>query len=163
MASNCSQVPSYIVNAVTSGQFVDFNLLLPNNLGKLPSSMPNDVQLSRLLRTDLKKISDFRDWSEAWAVYTSILSRKTPEKVPDLSGVWNLRTQPRTLGPSFYLIVLQRYLPILTDLDLVFFSSWSQSIFLFDWIFSSFSEIFNNISFLLKIQLIKGAFLFFRQ
>ena len=63
VASNCSQVPSFIVNAITSGQFVDFNLLPPNNLGKLPSSMPNDVQLSHLLRTDLKKISDFRDHS----------------------------------------------------------------------------------------------------
>ena len=84
VASICSQVPFYIVSAVTGGQYVDFNLLLPINLGKLPSSMPYDVQLSRVLRTDLKKNFDFRDWSEAWAVYTSILSGKTPDKVPNL-------------------------------------------------------------------------------
>ena len=38
-------------------------------------------------------------------------------------GVLNPRTQPRTLGPSFYLILLQRYLPVFNDLDLVFFFS----------------------------------------
>ena len=59
-------------------------MLLPINLEKLPSSMPDDVQLSRLLHTDLKKNSDFRDWSEAWAIHSSFLSRKTPDKVPDL-------------------------------------------------------------------------------
>ena len=61
VAANCSHVPSDLVYLIVAGQYVDFTLLLQTSLSKLPSCMPNDVQLARLLRNDLAKILNFRD------------------------------------------------------------------------------------------------------
>ena len=69
---------------------VDFILLLPANLSKLPSCMPYDAQLAGLLRNDLEKFLNFRDWSEAWAVYAAVLSKIYPERVSDLLAYYLL-------------------------------------------------------------------------
>ena len=59
-------VANLLPRAFIFGQFdcclsVDFTLLLPANSSKLPSCIPNDVQLARLLRNDLAKFLNFKD------------------------------------------------------------------------------------------------------
>ena len=65
VASNYPQVPFYLEDQITAWAFVEFSLLLPKNLEKLPKCAPNQGLLPRLLRMELKPLRDFRDWSEA--------------------------------------------------------------------------------------------------
>ena len=65
VAPNCSQVPYYLVDQIAAGLFIDFTLLLPENLGRLPKSMPTQAHLFRMLRSELKPLNDFRDWTQA--------------------------------------------------------------------------------------------------
>ena len=55
-------VPGYLVSKIQAGQY-DFNLLRPNNLKKLPTEEPSQLQLSKLPRSDLQNITTFADWS----------------------------------------------------------------------------------------------------
>ena len=77
-------VPGYIVNMVKKFVFVDFVLLLPSNLDKLPIIEPIGVHLNRLLNcdksSDLKQIATFQDWAEAWSVFSAIVHISNPEK-----------------------------------------------------------------------------------
>ena len=100
MAANCPRVPFYLVNLIAAGQYADFTLLLPKNLAKFPSCMPYDVQLARLLRNDLAKIWNFRDWSKAWAVYTAVFSKKCPERISDLLAYYLLISKADKEGPG---------------------------------------------------------------
>ena len=69
VAPNCSHVPYYlVVDQIAAGLFIDFTLLLPENLGKLSKSVPTQAHLFRKLRSELKPLNDFRDWTQAWAV-----------------------------------------------------------------------------------------------
>ena len=77
-------VPGYLVDKIKEGKFVDFNLLRPYNLKKLPVAEPNQLQLTKLFRTEFKKIQNFVDWAEAWAVYSGIIAKEAPEKVASL-------------------------------------------------------------------------------
>ena len=90
VAANYSHVPSYLVNLIVVSLCVDFTLLLPTNLSKLPTCMPDNVQLGHFLGSDLAKILNLRDWSDAWAVYTAVLSKNFPEKVLDLLAYYLL-------------------------------------------------------------------------
>ena len=77
-------VPGYLVDKIKEGKFVDFNLLRPYNLKKLPVAEPNQLQLTKLFRTEFRKIQNFVDWVEAWAVYAGIIAKESPEKVASL-------------------------------------------------------------------------------
>ena len=44
---------------IQKGQFVDFGLLRPKNLKKLPAEEPSQVQLSKSIKSDLASISSF--------------------------------------------------------------------------------------------------------
>ena len=50
VAANYIQVPFYLVDQIAARAFVDFSLLLPENLEKLPKIAPNQSLLSHLLR-----------------------------------------------------------------------------------------------------------------
>ena len=84
VASNYPQVPFYLVDQITAGAFVEFSLLQPENLEKLPKCAPNQGLLSRLLQMELKPLRGFRDWSEAWAVFSGVLAKKAPDRMPDV-------------------------------------------------------------------------------
>eukprot|EP00794_Sanderia_malayensis_P014531 gene14531-biopygen11635 len=77
-------VPGYLVEQIQANQYVDFTLLRPENLKKLPASEPTSTQLAKLLRTELGPVRDFLDWAEAWAVYMGIAVNKAPEKIAGL-------------------------------------------------------------------------------
>eukprot|EP00795_Rhopilema_esculentum_P014766 gene14766-5873_t len=78
------RVPGHFVSKIQAAQYVDFNLLRPNNLKKLPTEEPSQFQLSKLLRSDLQNITTFADWSEAWAVYVGVLAKDTPANISSL-------------------------------------------------------------------------------
>eukprot|EP00795_Rhopilema_esculentum_P007294 gene7294-12994_t len=77
-------VPGYLVSKIQAGQYVDFNLLGPKNLKKLPTEEPSQFQLSKLLRSDLQNITTFADWSEAWAVYVGVLAKDATANISSL-------------------------------------------------------------------------------
>ena len=90
VSSALPPVPSYLVAKITEGKFIDFVLLRPCNLKKLPTAEPSPPQLSRMIRSELSPIRGFVDWAEAWAVYTGVLSSYNPSKVKDLIGYFLL-------------------------------------------------------------------------
>ena len=83
-------VPGYIVNMVKKNIFVDFVLLRPANLDKLPPVEPVGAQLMRLLKceksSELLPIRTFQDWAEAWTVFASLYLQFHPDKVGQLMG-----------------------------------------------------------------------------
>ena len=79
VSANCSPIPHYIVDWVIAGQFVDFTLLLPSNIDKLPKNSPSQQNLSRIIRTEMTAIRIFGDWTEAWAVYLGIFAKKSSQ------------------------------------------------------------------------------------
>ena len=94
MADILPPVPGYLVNVIKKRKFVDFVMLRPCNLDKLPSVEPVGPQLSRLLRcekgSELKPIQCFSEWAEAWAVYAGVVSRQRPDRLSDLIGYFVL-------------------------------------------------------------------------
>ena len=90
VAPNCSQVPYYLVDQIAAGLFIDFTLLVPENLGKLPKSVPTQAHLSRMLCSELKPLNDFRDWTQAWAVFAGVLAKKAPRILPDVTAYFLL-------------------------------------------------------------------------
>eukprot|EP00794_Sanderia_malayensis_P008783 gene8783-biopygen7091 len=84
VSSALPPVPGYLVEQIQANQYVDFTLLRPGNLKKLPASEPTSTQLAKLLRTELGLVRDFLDWAEAWAVYMGIVLNKDPEKMAGL-------------------------------------------------------------------------------
>ena len=81
---NCSPIPHYIVDWVIARQFIDFTLLLPSNVDKLPKILPLQQNLSGIIHTEMTAIRTFGDWTEAWEIYLGIFAKKAPGKVPDL-------------------------------------------------------------------------------
>eukprot|EP00795_Rhopilema_esculentum_P009998 gene9998-18625_t len=74
-------VPSYLVDRIKLGHFVDFTLLRPCNLKHSPVAEPSPVHLAKLAKSELQPICTFQDWSEAWAVHGAIIAQKCPDKV----------------------------------------------------------------------------------
>ena len=83
-------VPGYLVSKICSGKFVDFTLLRPCHLKKLPTTEPSSFQILRMIRSDLAPVRSFVDWAETWAVYTGVLSDHDPKKVQNLIGYFLL-------------------------------------------------------------------------
>eukprot|EP00795_Rhopilema_esculentum_P010008 gene10008-18634_t len=76
-------VPSYMLDRIKLGHFVDFTLLRPCNLKHLPVAEPSPVHLAKLAKSEWQPICTFQDWSEAWAVHGAIIAQKCPDKVAD--------------------------------------------------------------------------------
>ena len=83
-------VPGYLVGKITKNEFVNFVLLRPCNIRKLPDLEPSAGQLAKLLKVDLLPIETFSDWAEAWGVFAGVIARKVPEKMPKLVGYFLL-------------------------------------------------------------------------
>ena len=65
VSANCSPIPHNIVDWVIAGKFVDFTLLSPSNIDKLPKNSPSQQNLSRIICTEMTAIRTFGDWTEA--------------------------------------------------------------------------------------------------
>ena len=91
VAPDCSQV-LYL--------FIDFTLLLPENLGKLPKSVPTQAHLFHMLRSELTPLNEFRDWTQAWAVFAGVLAKKVPQMPPDVIAYFLLLAKTVKENPS---------------------------------------------------------------
>ena len=104
MSTSLPPVPGYLVGKIVNNEFVDFVLLRPCNLTKLPSSEPNSGQLAKLFKVDLLPVETFSEWAEAWAVYAGVLARKAPGNMPSLVGYFLLiSSASRDFGGSGWL------------------------------------------------------------
>ena len=83
-------VPGYLVGKIAKNEFVDFVLLRPCNVRKLPDLEPSSGQLAKLFKVDLLPIETFSDWAEAWAVFAGVIVRKVPERMSKLVGYFLL-------------------------------------------------------------------------
>ena len=83
VSSALPPVPSYLVEKIMQGQFIDLTLLRPCNLRHLPVIEPAPIQLGRLVRSELQPIRNFQVWSEAWAVHGAVIANKCPENAAD--------------------------------------------------------------------------------
>ena len=90
VSTSLPPVPGYLVGKIVNNEFVDFVLLRPCNLTKLPSREPRSGQLAKMLKEDLLPVATFSEWAEAWAVYTGIIARKAPGKIRSLVGYFLL-------------------------------------------------------------------------
>ena len=70
-------VPPGLVEKIESGVFVDMGDLVPHRLG-----------LEEITRSKQKRqaISSISEWLQAFAVYVAVISKKRPDRVPDLMG-----------------------------------------------------------------------------
>ena len=84
VSSALPPVPGYLVEKIQKGQFVNFGLLRPKSLKKLPAEEPSQVQLSKLMKSDLAAISSFVDLAEAMLVYAGIVAKERPEQLHNL-------------------------------------------------------------------------------
>ena len=83
VSSALPPVPGYLVEKIKKGQYVDFNLLRPCNLKKLPVSEPSQFQLNKIFKSELQPIRNFNDWAEAWAVHGAVIAKECPGKAAD--------------------------------------------------------------------------------
>ena len=70
-------VPPGLVETIESGVFVDIKILVPHRL-----------RLEEITRSKQKcqAISSISGWLQAFAVYVAVISKKQPDRVPDLMG-----------------------------------------------------------------------------
>ncbi len=83
VSSTLPPVPGYLAEEIAKGQFVEFGVLRPGNLKKLPVDEPTQRQMAKLFRGELLSIRNFSDWKEAWAVHSAVVAAKLPSKVQD--------------------------------------------------------------------------------
>ena len=77
-------VLGYLVQKIADGEYINFTLLRPINLWKLPASELAQAQLTRLLRSELSPVRSFEDWAEAWALYAGVVHTRNPGSLGDL-------------------------------------------------------------------------------
>ena len=70
-------VPPGLVEKIESGVFVDMGDLVPHRLGL------EEITKSKQKRQAISSISE---WLQAFAVYVAVISKKQPDRVPDLMG-----------------------------------------------------------------------------
>jgi len=80
-------IPFKLVKRVEDGLFVEMAELLPSYLD---SADLNSGDQSARSRRQPPTVSDIVDWIQCFAVYTAIISRKKPKRVPDLLGYQSL-------------------------------------------------------------------------
>ena len=62
--------------------------------------MPTQAHLFRMLRSELKPLNDFRDSTQAWAVFASVLAKKAPQMLPDVIAYFLLLAKTVKENPS---------------------------------------------------------------
>ena len=78
-------VPTKLIEKIESGKFVDMSELLSDYLGVLENE---DQQKSS--KPKHRNVTNILEWARCFALYTSILSRKQPQRVADLLGYQSL-------------------------------------------------------------------------
>ncbi len=84
VSSASAPIPGYLVQKIALLQYVDFVLLCPSNLDKLPQAEVTGAQNTRFVKQNLSPIRSFINWVEAWSMFAGVMAKKHPEKLPDL-------------------------------------------------------------------------------
>ena len=71
-------VPSKLVARIEAGEFIDMGELLPDRVGV---SRPDDTGKALTKR---RTVSGILEWIKCFNVYLAVISRKQPERIPDL-------------------------------------------------------------------------------
>ena len=79
LGAGFAPIPSKLVKKIEEGNFVDMHELLPERLGAADES-----DQSRLAKNRGKMVTDILEWVRCFGLYVAIISRKYPERVPDL-------------------------------------------------------------------------------
>ena len=84
-SSLVSPVPTKLIEKIKAGKFVDMSELLCDHMGALENE---DHQKS--VKPKRCNVTNVLEWARCFALYTSILSRKQPQRVADLLGYQSL-------------------------------------------------------------------------
>ena len=76
-------VPTKLMNKIESGVFVEMAELLPERLGVLGTD--DDAK-----QKPKKRSLSILEWLQCYAVYVAVISKKQPERIPDLMGYQSL-------------------------------------------------------------------------
>ena len=80
-------VSQKLVSKIESGAFVDMAELLPDHLGNTRVNLSDEQGSSRPKK---RSVTSILEWIQCLSIYTSIISKKQPESVPDLLGYQTL-------------------------------------------------------------------------
>ncbi len=84
VSSGLPPVPGYLVERIKNNKYIEFAMLRPVNLKKLPAEEPVPTEFARLIRAVLEPIRNFAEWSEAWAVFAGVVVTMEPERMSKL-------------------------------------------------------------------------------
>ena len=76
-------VPKKLAEKIWSGEFVDFDMLLPANLGA-PELTMRDLLANKNRPVKSSKVESFKQWIICFNTYLSVLSMKHPQRVRDM-------------------------------------------------------------------------------
>ena len=76
-------VSQKLISKVESGAFVDMAELLPDRLGNTIVNLSDEQGSARPKK---RSVTSILEWIQCFSIYTSIISKKQPERVPDLLG-----------------------------------------------------------------------------
>ena len=84
MIGGCAPpVPKTLAEKIWSGEFVDFDMLLPANLGA-PELTMRDLLANKDRPVKSNKVESFEQWIICFNTYLSVLSIKHPQRVRDM-------------------------------------------------------------------------------
>ena len=73
-------VPEKITSRIEAGEFIEMAELLPDRLGSAGDDQTKSVKTKRRLVTNIV------EWVECFAIYIAVLSKKQPQRVPEMLG-----------------------------------------------------------------------------
>ena len=98
LGTGLGALPRKMVEKMESGQYVDFTDLLPaRGKARIPSQA-FEGQIVVVQALDLaqsrKVIPDLATWIQCFGIYARVVTRKKPEKLPDLLAYMSLIARP---------------------------------------------------------------------
>jgi len=76
-------IPAKIVSRIEAGEFIEMAVLLPERLDPTRTLFINEPEPSKTHKRR-KTVTNIIEWTKCFAIYTAILCKKYPEKLPDM-------------------------------------------------------------------------------
>ena len=77
-------VPEKITSRIEAGEFIEMAELLPDRLGTAGMRAGDDQTKS--VKTKRRLVTNIVEWVECFAIYIAVLSKKQPQRVPEMLG-----------------------------------------------------------------------------
>ena len=84
IAAGLPPVPKKLVSIIEAGEFIEMAELLPDRMGTAGTRTGKDQ--SRVSRPRRKVVTNILEWVERFAIYVAVVSRKQPQRVPEMLG-----------------------------------------------------------------------------